>query len=68
MGDICTVAVNIAGLPAVSIPAGLDNSGMPMGLQLITKAFGETKLLRAAYAHEQATGYDKMRPEIAEVK
>lgn len=68
MGDVCTVAINIAGLPAISIPGGLDNNGMPIGLQLIGKSFDESKLIRCAYAHEQATESYKLHPEIAEVK
>ena len=63
MGDICTVAVNIAGLPAISIPAGLDINGKPVGIQLIANAFEETRLLTAAYAYEKSTGYEKIRPE-----
>lgn len=68
MADICTIAVNIAGLPAMSIPAGLDNAGKPIGIQLIGNSFDECSILRAAYAYEQATGYEKLRPEIKEGK
>ena len=68
MGDICTVAVNIAGLPAISIPAGLDKKGMPIGIQLIANSFEERKLLTAAFAYERETGYEKLRPTIKEVK
>ena len=67
MGDICTVAVNIAGLPAISIPAGLDKKGMPIGIQLIANSFEERKLLTAAFAYERETGYEKLRPTIKEV-
>lgn len=52
MGDIYTVPVNIAGLPALSMPCGKDNDGMPIGLQLIGKAFSENTLIRAGYALE----------------
>lgn len=52
LGDIYTVPVNIAGLPALSIPCGKDNNGMPIGLQLIGKAFSESTLLKAGYAFE----------------
>lgn len=52
MGDIYTVPVNIAGLPALSIPCGKDKDGMPIGMQLIGKAFCENTLLRAGYAFE----------------
>ena len=68
MGDICTVAVNIAGLPAISIPAGLDKKGMPIGIQLIANSFDERKLLTAAFAYERETGYEKLRPTIKEVE
>ena len=68
MGDICTVAVNIAGLPAISIPAGLDKKGMPIGIQLIANSLDERKLLTAAFAYERETGYEKLRPTIKEVK
>ena len=68
MGDICTVAVNIAGLPAISIPAGLDKKGMPIGIQLIANSFGERKLLTAAFAYERETGYEKLRPTVKEVE
>ena len=68
MGDICTVAVNIAGLPAISIPAGLDKKGMPIGIQLIANSFEERKLLTAAFAYERETGYEKLRPTVKEVE
>ncbi|MBR4292343.1 MAG: Asp-tRNA(Asn)/Glu-tRNA(Gln) amidotransferase subunit GatA [Clostridia bacterium] len=68
MGDICTVAVNIAGLPAISIPAGLDKNGMPIGIQLIANGFDERKLLTVAYAYENETGYDRLRPTTKEAE
>ena len=68
MGDICTVAVNIAGLPAISIPAGLDKKGMPIGIQLIANSLDERKLLTAAFAYERETGYEKIRPTVKEVE
>ena len=68
MGDICTVAVNIAGLPAISIPAGLDKKGMPIGIQLIANSLDERKLLTAAFAYESETGYEKLRPTVKEVE
>ena len=54
--DICTVPVNIAGLPAVSLPCGMDAAGLPIGMQLIGGRFEEGKILRAAYQYEQASG------------
>ncbi len=53
LADICTVSVNIAGLPGISIPCGVDSEGMPVGMQLIGPRFGEEVILNAAYAYEQ---------------
>ncbi len=52
--DICTVPVNIAGLPAVSVPCGFNQKGMPIGMQLIGKSFDEATILNAAYHYQQA--------------
>ena len=60
--DICTVAVNLAGIPAISIPAGMVDK-LPVGLQLIGRPFGEGDILRAAYAFEQHTDYHNNLPE-----
>lgn len=54
LGDIYTVAVNLAGLPAMTLPCGLDKKGLPIGLQLIGDCFQEKKMLQAAYAYEQS--------------
>lgn len=54
--DICTVPVNIAGLPAVSFPCGKDDAGLPVGCQLIGKKFDEKTILDAAYAYEKSCG------------
>ena len=62
--DICTVSVNIAGVPAISIPCGLDRQGLPVGMQLIGPLFGEAVLLRAAYSFEQNTDFHKNRPVL----
>ena len=56
LGDIYTVPVNIAGLPALSLPCGRDAAGLPIGMQLIGRAFGEAELYQAAYAFEQEKG------------
>lgn len=63
LGDVFTVSVNIAGLPAISIPCGLDEIGLPVGMQLIGKAFGEKTILRAAYAYEQEHPF-ALAPEV----
>ena len=57
LSDIFTVSVNLAGLPAISLPCGRDQRGLPIGLQLIGKHFGEKDIIRAAYSLEQAVGY-----------
>mgnify|MGYP000846727304 FL=1 len=54
--DICTVPINIAGLPAVSLPCGAGKDGLPVGMQLIGPRFSETALLNAAFQYEQAAG------------
>ena len=53
LGDIYTISVNLAGLPAISVPCGEDGNGLPIGLQLIGDCFQEEKILRAAYSYEQ---------------
>jgi aspartyl-tRNA(Asn)/glutamyl-tRNA(Gln) amidotransferase subunit A len=65
LADICTVSVNIAGLPGISIPCGVDNEGMPVGLQLIGNKFEEETILNAAYAFEQKVKFREMyKPEF----
>jgi aspartyl-tRNA(Asn)/glutamyl-tRNA(Gln) amidotransferase subunit A len=63
LSDVCTLPINIAGLPAISIPAGFAD-GLPIGMQIIGPPFSEETLLRIAYAYEQATEWHKRRPEI----
>jgi aspartyl-tRNA(Asn)/glutamyl-tRNA(Gln) amidotransferase subunit A len=58
LNDVFTVPVNLAGLPGVSVPAGLSSEGLPLGLQLIGRAFDEATLLRVAGVIEQAAGFD----------
>ena len=57
LNDIFTVPINLAGLPAISIPAGHDNNGFPLGLQIIGKAFDEQNILNIAYSIEKNFGY-----------
>ena len=65
LADICTVSINIAGVPAISIPCGVDKTGMPIGLQIIGKQFSEETILNAAYAYEQKTKFrDTHKPEF----
>ncbi|HBR03616.1 MAG TPA: Asp-tRNA(Asn)/Glu-tRNA(Gln) amidotransferase GatCAB subunit A [Ruminiclostridium sp.] len=56
LGDIYTAGVNLAGLPGLSVPCGLDKKGLPIGIQLIGKAYSEKLLLRVGYAIEKAVG------------
>ena len=63
LSDVCTIPVNIAGLPAVSIPAGFCD-GLPVGMQIIGKPFSEETILRIAYAFQQATDWHKRRPQL----
>ena len=56
LGDIYTIAVNLAGLPGISLPCGKDEKGLPIGLQLIGDCFQEKKLIRMAYSYEQSRG------------
>ena len=65
LADICTVSVNIAGLPGMSIPCGVDSNGMPIGMQLIGNRFEEEKMLRAAYTYEQEIKFrENHKPEF----
>lgn len=64
LGDVCTVMANIAGLPALSMPCGFSKSGMPIGAQLIGKAFAEQEILSAANAFQRATDYHLQKPSM----
>src|SRR5882724_9334301 len=64
LNDVFTIPVNLAGLPGVSIPAGFTQTGLPIGLQMIGKAFDEATLLRTAKAYEAATPWRERRPEL----
>jgi aspartyl-tRNA(Asn)/glutamyl-tRNA(Gln) amidotransferase subunit A len=63
LSDVCTLPINIAGVPGISVPAGFTD-GLPIGMQVIGKPFGEETILRVAYAYEQATEWHKRRAEI----
>ena len=63
LADICTVSVNIAGLPGMSVPCGMDSQGLPIGMQIIGSKFSEETIIKAAYAYEQATNFrEKYKP------
>ena len=65
LADICTVSINIAGVPAISIPCGVDSEGMPIGMQLIGNRFDEETILNAAYTFEQKEKFrEKYKPEF----
>jgi aspartyl-tRNA(Asn)/glutamyl-tRNA(Gln) amidotransferase subunit A len=64
LSDIYTISVNLAGLPALSLPCGFDRQGMPIGMQIIGKRFDELTVLRVAHAYEQATEWHLRKPRM----
>ncbi|MHB8618583.1 MAG: Asp-tRNA(Asn)/Glu-tRNA(Gln) amidotransferase subunit GatA [Chloroflexota bacterium] len=66
LNDICTIPASMAGLPAISIPCGLSD-GLPVGLQIIGRAFDEETVLRAAYSYERNAGFPSFRPPAKEL-
>ena len=65
LADICTVSVNIAGLPGISIPCGVDSQGMPIGMQLIGNKFNEETILNVAYTMENENKFrENYKPEF----
>jgi aspartyl-tRNA(Asn)/glutamyl-tRNA(Gln) amidotransferase subunit A len=64
LSDIYTIAANLAGIPAISIPCGFDETNLPIGLQILTPAFTEAKLLRIARMFESQTSYHKRTPPV----
>ena len=65
LNDVFTVPASLAGLPAISVPGGLDTSGLPLGLQLISGVCQEETLFRAASALEEAAGFTARPGEMA---
>lgn len=65
LGDVATIPINLAGVPALSLPCGFDAHGLPIGLQLIGKPLAESTLYRTAYAYEQAADHHTRRPALA---
>ena len=68
LADLCTVPVNIAGLPGISVPCSLDKKGLPIGFQLVGKQFDEETMLRAAYTYEKNTNFRDNKPSFKEGK
>ncbi len=64
LSDIYTISINLAGLPAISVPCGFSKTGLPIGMQLIGRAFEEETLLRAAHAYEQSTQWHVKKPIV----
>ena len=64
LSDIFTISVNLAGVPAISIPCGFSKNGLPIGLQIIGRHFDEETVIRAAYTFEQNTDYHTKKPNI----
>jgi aspartyl-tRNA(Asn)/glutamyl-tRNA(Gln) amidotransferase subunit A len=64
LSDIYTISINLAGVPALSLPCGFDHDGMPIGMQIIGKHFDEATILRLAHHYEQATEWHKKKPAV----
>jgi aspartyl-tRNA(Asn)/glutamyl-tRNA(Gln) amidotransferase subunit A len=64
LSDIYTISINLAGLPALSLPCGFDQAGMPIGMQIVGKHFDEATILRVSHAYEQATEWSKRKPDL----
>ena len=64
LSDIYTISVNLAALPGMSLPCGMTETGLPVGLQLIAKPFDEETMLRVAHAYEQNRGFDLGKPPL----
>lgn len=64
LSDIFTISVNLAGIPAMSIPCGFSKNGLPIGLQILAKPFNEEAIFRTAYAYEQNTEWHKTKPNL----
>ena len=64
LSDIYTISTNLAGLPGISVPCGFSKEGLPIGMQLIGKAFEEEKLLSVANAYDQEHQYGREKPNL----
>ena len=64
LSDVFTVPLNLSGMPGISLPCGFSSTGLPIGLQIIGKAFDEATILRVAYAFEQQTEHHRRKPPM----
>jgi len=64
LSDIFTVSANVAGIPGISVPAGFDNNGLPIGLQIMGNHFDEATILQIAHAYESSTNWQNIKPNI----
>jgi aspartyl-tRNA(Asn)/glutamyl-tRNA(Gln) amidotransferase subunit A len=64
LSDIYTIAVNLAGVPGISIPCGFDEKNLPIGLQIMAPTFAEDKLLRIARMYEKETDWHEKKPSL----
>jgi aspartyl-tRNA(Asn)/glutamyl-tRNA(Gln) amidotransferase subunit A len=65
LSDIYTISVNLTGIPGISMPCGFTKKGLPVGMQILTKSFGEEMLFRVAYTYEQNTSWHLEKPKIS---
>jgi len=64
LSDILTISINLAGVPALSLPCGFTKEGLPIGMQIVAQPFGEETLFQAGRAYEQAAGWHKKEPKL----
>jgi aspartyl-tRNA(Asn)/glutamyl-tRNA(Gln) amidotransferase subunit A len=64
LSDLYTISANLAGIPGISIPCGFTKAGLPVGLQILAKPFGEETLFRVAYTYEQNTPWHLEKPKL----
>ena len=62
LADVCTINCNLAGIPGLSLPCGFDKEGLPIGLQLLGKPFGESTLFELGKRYQRATHWTERRP------
>jgi aspartyl-tRNA(Asn)/glutamyl-tRNA(Gln) amidotransferase subunit A len=65
LSDVYTIAANLAGIPGISIPCGFDSNNLPIGLQILSPAFSEDKLLRIARMYESQTNWYEKKPVVS---